>query len=67
MNPDDIDTKNCELIHCCTLLIFDLNNKLKKDTRRDWLKAYEQLVSLDFDITAYTSVTYQRSSLLRFL
>ena len=30
-------------------------------------KAYEQLVLLDFDITAFTSVAYQRGSLPRFL
>ncbi len=44
-----------------------MNNKLKKDTRRDFLKAYEQLVSLGFDIAAFTPVTYQRNSLLRLL
>ena len=50
------------------LLIFLIvNNKLKKDTRRDVSKAYEQLVSLGFDITAYAPMTYQRSNLLRLL
>jgi hypothetical protein len=50
-----------------TLNIFDLHYKLKKDTRRDYLKAYEQLVSLGSDITAFTPMTYQRNSLLRLL
>jgi hypothetical protein len=44
-----------------------MDNKLKKDTRKIYLKAYEQLVLLGFDIAAFTPITYQRSSLLRLL